>query len=141
MRKVFLLLSIFGVSCLFGADFLGFDRDSVDPILESTRTISGLPGSAPNPSITLAKPGSGIRNCITDISFTGKPEAVLSVWSGSLSSPTTMYSLLVSSGALLIETWYPGRPICAEFNSTMTVTALGVGGTYYINVEGFTKRR
>ena len=117
----------------------------IDPIV-------GFIGPATNNSgagtITIAAPGGGKRNCLTDFSITTSSNIVFSI----LDAGTTVYAIDITTTTFTVppkslpfaEDWYGTNSLCAGYNSALSFTMLnstGSPGGYKLNYQGSIRGR
>ena len=87
--------------------------------------------NAEDASLTIAAPGQGKYNCLTQVTVESSAAGDFTITSGS----KTQKSAIGAGGGLVLDFPEPNPWVGAE--NTSVVLAMGGGGTYTINVRGF----
>lgn len=80
--------------------------------------------------------GSRYTNCITDISMSADNFSPTGFVLTILDGNTTAYQLSQTTMSI-IESWYPGNPLCLSQNTSTYFTVSG--GNFKLNVSGYQK--
>jgi hypothetical protein len=85
------------------------------------------PGITTNGTVTIATPGDGKRNCITDLTGNATSYTIIRALNGT----STFYMVHVDSRSAVVEHWQPEAPLCADYNSSLTLRIYNTnsGGT------------
>lgn len=83
-------------------------------------------------NVTIAAAGAGRRNCLTDLDASSDADYTLRVLDGG----TTAYTVIASSGSVLIRSWDEGsEAMCGTANTALYVNVSG--GNAAVNHKGF----
>lgn len=141
MKKILFLASLVIIPALcFAATEIGLDQvvGFIGPTHTNSKTVS---------TVTIAAPGGGLRNCLTDFSITTSSNATIRI----LDAGTTIYAIDLSTitgqvdrSLPFAEDWYGTNALCAGYNSSLSFTILNSTGSpavYKLNYQGVIRGR